>query len=201
MVEQNNEKTLATIAKKISLCQKCPLAQGRINTVPGKGNPSAEIVFIGEAPGKNEDEQGLPFVGAAGRILNEMLAHINLQRDDVFITNIVKCRPPENRDPELIEKNTCYDFLKAQLDAIKPALVITLGRHSMEYFLPDQKISEIHGQPKLKIWPDGSRQIIFASYHPAAALYNPRTKSILLEDFYKLPYLIKKIRKADLTSL
>lgn len=195
------QKQLETIAQQITACEKCGLCKERTNTVPGAGSPSADIVFVGEGPGKSEDEQGLPFVGAAGRVLNEMLGRIKLKREDVFITNIVKCRPPGNRDPEIEEKNTCYPYLEKQLEAIDPALVITLGRHSMEYFLPEQKISKVHGQPKIKEWPNGKRQVIYPLYHPAVALYNPRTKTTLLEDFYKIPYLIEQIRKTDLHTI
>lgn len=191
---------LNQLVAQIKVCQKCNLCSSRTNTVPGDGNPSADIVFVGEGPGKSEDEKGLPFVGAAGRILNSMLEKINLQRESVFITNIVKCRPPQNRDPEVKEKNTCYPYLEKQIEIINPALIITLGRHSMEYFLPEQKISEVHGVAKIKIWPNGKRQVIYPLYHPAVALYNPGTRKTLLEDFYKIPYLIKEIRKINLNS-
>jgi DNA polymerase len=145
----DKQQLLDQIAADIVTNNVCPdLAKQATNLVPGDGNPDADIVFIGEAPGKNEDEQGKPFVGAAGKFLNEMLASIGLQREDIFITNIVKYRPPNNRDPLPDEKQAFWPFLVRQLEVIQPRIVVTLGRHSMEYFLPGQKISQIHGQPK-----------------------------------------------------
>ncbi|HET7630046.1 MAG TPA: uracil-DNA glycosylase [Candidatus Saccharimonadales bacterium] len=166
----------------------CPnLAESASHLVMGDGSPDADIVFIGEAPGKNEDEQGLPFVGAAGKFLNEMLASINLERKDVFITNIVKYRPPNNRDPLPEEKQAFWPYLARQLEIIEPKVIVTLGRHSMEFFLPDKKISQIHGQPKklpVKLH-DGraTSWIILPLYHPAAALYNGGMRQTLIDDF------------------
>src|SRR5262249_35724723 len=149
MNKTDKQRHLDQIAADIISNNVCPnLAKTATNLVIGDGNPDADIVFIGEAPGKNEDEQGLPFVGAAGKFLNEMLASAGLQRKDVYITNIVKYRPPNNRDPEPDEKEAFWPYLLRQLKVIEPKLVVTLGRHSMEYFLPSQKISQIHGQPK-----------------------------------------------------
>ena len=143
------QQLLDQVAADILQANICPdLAKQATHLVPGDGNPDADIVFIGEAPGKNEDEQGKPFVGAAGKFLNEMLASIGMQREDIFITNIVKYRPPNNRDPLPEEKKAFWPYLVRQLEVIQPKIVITLGRHSMEYFLPGQKISQIHGQPK-----------------------------------------------------
>jgi len=168
----------------------CPdLAQEAKNLVMGDGNIDAEIVLIGEAPGKNEDETGLPFVGAAGRFLDEMLSQANIKRSDVFITNIVKYRPPNNRDPLPEEKKAFWPYLVRQLDAIKPQIIVTLGRHSMEYFIPDQKISLIHGQPKRITFGD-TKLVIVPLYHPAAALYNGGMRATLIEDFIKLPKII-----------
>lgn len=155
----------------------------------GDGNVDAEIVLIGEAPGKNEDEQGLPFVGAAGKFLNEMLESAGLNRSDVYITNIVKYRPPNNRDPLPEEKKAFWPYLVRQLDVIKPKVVVTLGRHSMEYFLPDQKISMIHGQPK-RISFGEDKLVVVPLYHPAAALYNGSMRQTLIQDFMKLPKII-----------
>ena len=140
---------LKEIAEQIRKCQQCRLAQGRTNAVPGSGNPHAQIVFVGEGPGKAEDAQGEPFVGAAGKFLNTMLESIKMTREDVFITNVVKCRPPDNRDPQEDEIKTCTSlYLWAQLELIKPLLVATLGRHSMYEFLPaTAKISAVHGKP------------------------------------------------------
>lgn len=171
----------------------CPeLAATATNLVMGDGNINAEIVFIGEAPGKNEDEQGLPFVGAAGKFLNEMLAQAGMARADVYITNIVKYRPPNNRDPLPEEKAAFWPYLLKQLQIIQPKVVITLGRHSMEYFLPDMKISQIHGQPK-RIRFGNDNLIIIPLYHPAAALYNGGMRQTLIDDFLMVPKIIKKL--------
>lgn len=171
----------------------CPeLAAQAMNLVMGDGNLNAEIVFIGEAPGKNEDEQGLPFVGAAGKFLNEMLAAAGLERSDVYITNIVKYRPPNNRDPLPEEKKAFWPYLLKQLQVIQPKVVITLGRHSMEYFLPDMKISQIHGQAKRIKFGD-SQLVIVPLYHPAAALYNGSLRQTLIDDFLLVPKIIEKL--------
>jgi len=168
----------------------CPdLAEQATNLVMGDGNIDTDIVFIGEAPGKNEDLTGLPFVGAAGKFLDEMLATIEMNRSDIFITNIVKYRPPNNRDPLPEEKQAFWPYLVRQLDVIQPKIVVTLGRHSMEYFLPGSKISEIHGQPKRISFGDG-KIVIVPLYHPAAALYNGSMRATLIEDFKKLPKII-----------
>jgi len=176
----------------------CPnLAETATNLVMGDGNIDADIVFIGEAPGKNEDEQGLPFVGAAGKFLNEMLSTVGLDRQDVYITNIVKYRPSNNRDPLPDEKRAFWPFLIRQLMAIKPKVIVTLGRHSMEYFLPDMKISQVHGQAKritVKL-PDGSTDqwVIVPLFHPAAALYNGGMRETLIDDFANIPAIIKQL--------
>lgn len=158
--------------------------------VMGAGNINADIVFIGEAPGKNEDEQGIPFVGASGKFLNEMLAHVGLQRDDTYITNIVKYRPPNNRDPLVSEKKAFWPYLVAQLDIIQPKVIVTLGRHSMQYFLPGAVIGDIHGQPQyIQL---GERQVtIVPLYHPAAALYNGTLRATLMSDFARVVEYIK----------
>lgn len=167
----------------------CPdLAQEATQLVFGDGSPDAELVFIGEAPGKNEDEQGLPFVGAAGKFLNEMLAGIGLKRQDVYITNVVKYRPPGNRDPYPDEKAAFLPFLRAQLEVIKPKLVITLGRHSMDSLLPGLRISDCHGQPKRY-----HGQIYLPLFHPAAALYNGAMRQTLIDDFAKIPSVLAAI--------
>lgn len=168
------------------------LAAQATNLVMGDGNVNADIVFIGEAPGKNEDEQGIPFIGAAGKFLNEMLGGAGMQRSDVYITNIVKYRPPNNRDPLPEEKKAFWPYLLKQLQIIKPKVVITLGRHSMEYFLPGLRISAIHGQPK-RIQFGDEKLVIIPLYHPAAALYNGSMRQTLIDDFLKVPEIIKKI--------
>lgn len=177
----------------------CPdLAKQANQLVFGSGNPDADIVFIGEAPGKNEDLSGEPFVGAAGKFLDEMLASINLKRSDIYITNIVKYRPPNNRDPLPEEKEAFLPFLYAQLAAINPRIIVTLGRHSTNCFLPGLQISQIHGQPKrIKATVRGTELswVIVPLYHPAAALYNGSMRQVLLDDFATVPSIITKITK------
>lgn len=158
------------------------LKASAIQLVMGDGNPDAEIVFIGEAPGKSEDEQGLPFVGAAGKFLNEMLGGAGLVRSDVYITNIVKYRPPNNRDPEPEEKREFWPYLMRQLEIIQPRVVITLGRHSGAAFIPDLRISRDHGQPR-KVKYHGREFLVIPLYHPAAALYNGSMRQVLIDDF------------------
>jgi uracil-DNA glycosylase len=193
MSTKDKQKLLDQIKADIIKNNICPnLAETATNLVMGDGHPDADIVFIGEAPGKNEDEQGLPFVGAAGKFLNEMLATVGLDRQDVYITNIVKYRPPNNRDPEPEEKKAFWPYLVQQLDVIDPKLVVTLGRHSMEYFLPSQKISVIHGQPK-RITFGERKLVVMPLYHPAAALYNGGMRETLIDDFSNIPVILKKI--------
>lgn len=180
---------LSQLAAEIVRNNVCPeLAQSAKQLVMGDGNIDADVIFIGEAPGKNEDEQGIPFVGAAGKFLDEMLVEVSMKRSDVYITNIVKYRPPNNRDPHPEEKDAFVPYLGRQLEIIKPKIVATLGRHSMEYFLPGMKISEVHGQPKRK-----NGIIYLPLYHPAAALYNGGLRQTLIEDFRKIPIILKKI--------
>lgn len=189
------DKALAISALADEIREKkiaAELASQAKNLVMGDGNLDAEVVFIGEAPGKNEDEQGLPFVGAAGKFLNEMLQSIGMERGDVYITNIVKYRPPNNRDPLPEEKRAFWPYLMRQLQIIQPKVVITLGRHSMEYFLPGMKISDIHGQPK-RVQFGEDHLVIMPLFHPAAALYNGGLRQTLLDDFAKVPNVIKKL--------
>jgi uracil-DNA glycosylase family 4 len=167
----------------------CPdLKKGATQLVFGDGDPDAELVFIGEAPGKNEDEQGLPFVGAAGRFLEEMLNGIGLKRSEVYITNIVKYRPPGNRDPYPDEKAAFLPYLRSQLEIIKPKLVVTLGRHSMDSLLPGLQISKCHGQPKRY-----NGQVYLPLFHPAAALYNGGMRQTLIDDFARIPRILAAI--------
>lgn len=167
----------------------CPaLAEQATQLVFGTGNPEADIVFIGEAPGKNEDIKGEPFVGAAGKFLNEMLEMIGLKRADIYITNIVKYRPPNNRDPSPEEKSAFLPYLEKQLDIINPKIIITLGRHSMDVLLPGLIISQVHGQvQKYK------NKLFLPLFHPAAALYNGGLRQTLIDDFAKIPLILKKI--------
>jgi uracil-DNA glycosylase family 4 len=164
------------------------LKAGATQLVFADGNADAEVVFIGEAPGKNEDEQGKPFVGAAGKFLDEMLEMIGLERKDIYITNIVKYRPPNNRDPETLEKEAWLPILQEQLNIIKPKLIVTLGRHSMDVLLPGLKISQVHGQPKR--YHD---YVYLPLFHPAAALYNGGMRQTLIDDFALIPTILKKI--------
>jgi uracil-DNA glycosylase len=168
----------------------CPeLATTATQLVFGEGNSAAEVVFIGEAPGKSEDLEGKPFVGASGKLLTEMLESISLKRQDVYITNIVKYRPPNNRDPLPDEKLAFLPYLQAQLDVIDPDLVVTLGRHSLNCFLPDLSISQVHGQPKRY-----KGRVYLPLFHPAAALYNGSMRQTLMEDFGRIPTIINTIK-------
>lgn len=173
----------------------CELRHTATQAVPGKGNSDAEIVFIGEAPGKKEDELGEPFVGAAGKFLNEMLEVINLKREDIYITNVVKYRPPDNRDPSPEEKADCREWLLGELKIIQPKLIIFLGRHAMNNFFPELSIGDAHGQLLIKQFPGISTSHFLPLYHPAAALYNGSMREVLKEDFKKIPKMLKQIEK------
>lgn len=189
----SKQAQLDALAQTIIDNNVCPdLANQATQLVMGGGNPDADIVFIGEAPGKSEDEQGLPFVGAAGKFLNEMLAQAGMTRSDVYITNIVKYRPPGNRDPLPEEKAAFWPYLLKQLHIIDPKVVITLGRHSMEYFLPDAKIGQVHGQAKRITFGD-HKIVIVPLYHPAAALYNGSMRQVLIDDFLAVPQVIEQL--------
>jgi len=189
MAKADKQKLLDQIKADIITQNICPdLAQEATQLVFGDGNPNAQLVFIGEAPGKNEDEQGLPFVGAAGKFLNEMLAGIGLGRKDVYITNIVKYRPPDNRDPYPDEKAAFLPFLRSQLEVIAPKLVVTLGRHSMDSLLPGLQISQVHGQPKRY-----KGQVYLPLFHPAAALYNGAMRQTLIDDFSRIARVLAAI--------
>ena len=180
--------------KWIDDCE-CELRKTATQAVRGVGSANADIVFIGEAPGKKEDEVGKPFVGAAGKFLNEMLGLIKLKREDIYITNIVKYRPPNNRDPLPEEKATCRDWLLGELKIISPKLIIFLGRHAMNNFFPDQKISNAHGKLLIKKFNGISTKFFFPLYHPAAALYDGSMREVLIEDFKKIPKVLKEIEK------
>lgn len=172
----------------------CMLRKTAKRAVFGEGNADADIVFIGEAPGKKEDEGGRPFIGAAGKFLDEMLGSIKMKREDIYITNIVKYRPPDNRDPEPSEKEACNEWLIEELKIINPKLIIFLGRHSMTRFFPNEKISDIHGKLLIKNIPELKKeQAFFSLYHPAAALYNGSMRETLIKDFKKIPKALEKI--------
>lgn len=189
------QETLDAIAAEVAACARCPLHRSRNRTVPGEGPADARLMFIGEGPGFHEDRQGRPFVGAAGRLLEELLALIGLQREAVFIGNVVKCRPPGNRDPLPEELAACGDYLDRQIAAINPQVIVTLGRFSMARFFPNAKISDIHGQARVV---NGRR--VVALFHPAAALHQPKFKEPLIADFKKLPGLIAAARQAPPAS-
>ncbi len=189
MVQKTKQAQLDDIRQKIIDEKVCSeLAAQATQLVFGDGSAEAELVFIGEAPGKNEDLKGLPFVGAAGKFLDEMLEMIGLKRANVYITNIVKYRPPNNRDPLPDEKAAFLPYLEAQLEVIKPKLTITLGRHSLNCFLPDLSISAVHGQPKRY-----KGRVFLPLFHPAAALYNGGMRQTLIDDFAKIPLILKKL--------
>jgi DNA polymerase len=174
-------ETLLDVRQRVERCTDCALHHSRIKSVPGEGPENASIMFIGEGPGFHENQQGKPFVGQAGKFLDELLANAGVKREDVFITNVVKCRPPGNRDPQPDELEACGKYLDRQIELINPKIIVTLGRFSMAKFFGAVKISQIHGKSK-KI---GDRLIV-AMYHPAAALHQPALKNTLLEDFSKL---------------
>lgn len=186
------QEALETLAQQISVCTKCDLYQGRTKAVPGEGPTHSEIMFIGEAPGANEDKQGRPFVGAAGKFLDQLLAQAGVSRAEVWITNVVKCRPPGNRDPQMIEIETCTtNYLENQIKIVNPSIIVTLGRHSMSRFFPDAKITQIHGQMQ-KV----GKRFIIPMFHPAAALHQDRFKPMLMEDFARLPAQLEEARSA-----
>lgn len=184
---------LQNLHEKWFLACTCELKKTATQPVPGNGNPSAKIVFIGEAPGKDEDKQGVPFIGRAGQFLNEMLASIKLNREDIYITNIVKYRPPNNRDPEPEEKAACSEWLYEELNFIKPKLIVFLGRHSMNDFFPELKISEAHGKLIHKKFKRIETEYFLPLYHPASALYNGGMRETLMTDFKKISLALKKI--------
>lgn len=194
MSDQHTPETriaeLEAISAEIKTCTQCPLHEGRTHAVPGEGPHDAEIIFIGEAPGFHEDKQARPFVGASGQYLTELLHGIGLQREDVFITNIVRCRPPGNRDPLRPEIEACKDYLDRQLALIRPRVIATLGRFSMAYFIPRGQISKIHGQA---VRQDG--RVYFPLFHPAAALRNPSLRGVMQADFEKMKSLLEELEK------
>ncbi|MDB5059900.1 MAG: phage polymerase-related protein [Chloroflexi bacterium] len=189
------EQELAQLNEEVRTCPLCPLAKTRTNAVPGEGPIDAEIMLIGEAPGFHEDKQGRPFVGQSGRFLEELLRSAGLSREQVYITNVVKCRPPENRDPAPREIAACAPYLDRQLAIIDPKIVITLGRHSMARYFPGQSISKIHGKPKR----EGDR-VIFPMFHPAAGLRSAEVAALIREDMLKVPALLEELRASAATT-
>jgi DNA polymerase len=183
----NAEEELRAIADEVSGCKLCKLHLSRKLAVPGEGPAQSEIIFIGEGPGFHENEQGRPFVGAAGHFLEELLASIGMRRDQVFICNVVKCRPPGNRDPLPEEVETCSVFLDRQIRALNPKLIVTLGRFSLARFLPNARISAVHGQART-----ANGRPVVPMYHPAAALHQPSLRRSIEEDFARLPEMIQR---------
>jgi uracil-DNA glycosylase len=196
--------TLQAIATEVSSCTRCPLHVGRTNAVPGEGHPETEVVFVGEGPGFNEDQQGRPFVGAAGTLLNQLIGAIGWRREDVFITNVVKCRPPGNRDPEPFEIEACAPYLRRQLEVLDPALVVTLGRHSLQTFMPGARIGQAHGTITPVDPATGARSArVLAMYHPAAALRQHSLRQTMLEDMCTAPQALidsRARREAELAQ-
>lgn len=187
--------TLEQVASEVRGCTLCKLHQTANKGVPGEGPADAKILFIGEAPGFNEDRQGRPFVGAAGQFLEELLALAGLRRDDVFITNVVKHRPPNNRDPEADEIAACALYLERQIAAIDPSVIVTLGRFSMAKWFPGEKITRIHGQPKRV-----GKRLIVPMMHPAAALHQPQNRQLIEDDFRRLPEFVRQAEEAAATQ-
>jgi uracil-DNA glycosylase len=188
MTEAERRTALEVIATEVRACTACRLHVGRTQAVPGEGHPSTEVLFVGEGPGYNEDRQGRPFVGAAGSFLTELLGSVGWKRDEVFITNVVKCRPPDNRDPEPDEIAACAPFLRRQVEALDPALIVTLGRHSMGRFMPGARIGQVHGTTAPADPETGARGAdVFAMYHPAAALHQGSLRRTLIDDMARVP--------------
>ncbi len=178
---------LTELYKEIERCQSCELANNRTKVVPGEGPEKVDILFIGEAPGWHEDQQGRPFVGPAGQFLEELLASIKLKREQVYIANVIKCRPPSNRDPLPGEIQTCSKWLDRQIELLQPKIIVTLGRYSMARYFPNQSISKIHGQAKKE-----NNIIIFPMYHPAAALHQGSLRKLIEDDMLKIPLALAK---------
>lgn len=182
---------LTDLYKETALCRKCEIARSRTKVVPGEGAEDADILFIGEAPGYHEDQQGRPFVGPAGQFLEELLASIKLTRQQVYIANVIKCRPPNNRDPLPVEISNCQPWLERQIQLISPKIIVTLGRYSMAMYFPGKSISKIHGTAQTR---DGITY--FAMYHPAAALHQGNLRQDLLRDIQKLPEILEKVKQS-----
>ena len=191
---ENKRDMLERLSLEIKSCQKCGLCKTATQAVPGDGYYDADIMFIGEAPGFYEDQKGIPFVGRAGKLLDFLLHQINLERKDIYITNIVKHRPPDNRDPTEVEILACQPFLKRQIEIIQPKVIATLGRYAMNYFLPNAKISTSHGVEV--IMPNF---VLYPLYHPAAALRNGTVKKALILDFLRLPEIVDKVKNGEIS--
>jgi DNA polymerase len=196
MTDAERHVALEAIAAEVRVCTRCRLHVGRTNAVPGEGNPSTEVMFVGEGPGFNEDRIGRPFVGRAGDFLVKLLGSIGWRREEVFITNVVKCRPPDNRDPQPDEIAACAPYLRRQLEALDPALVVTLGRYSMATFLPDARISQAHGTVRPVDPATGApNALVLAMYHPAAALRTTAIAETSLQDMAGVPGALVEARR------
>lgn len=196
MTVETRQEALEGIAAEVRVCTKCRLHQHRTRAVPGEGHPDTEVMFVGEGPGYNEDQQGRPFVGAAGGLLTELLASVGWRRDEVFITNVVKCRPPGNRDPEPDEIEACRPYLERQLAVLDPALVVTLGRFSMNTFMPGARIGSAHGTARPVDPGLGARDALaYAMYHPAAAFRQNTLKQTLKADMAEIPETLIRARE------
>jgi DNA polymerase len=191
----SKSEQLEKLNQKMSACSQCILRSNCTQVVFGAGNPKAKIMFIGEAPGKKEDAAGEPFVGSSGRILDKMLASIKIKRDQIYLTNICKCRPPENRDPLPEETEACQRWLEKQIEIIDPEIIVTLGKYALNYFLPSAKISEVHGQIIAVDIKKNGQINLFPLHHPAAARQNRKTRTLFNEDFQKIPKTIQKLKK------
>ena len=195
MTSAERRAALEAIAAEVRDCTRCRLHETRTRAVPGEGDPDTEVMFVGEGPGFNEDREGRPFVGRAGGLLERLLGHIGWTRQDVFITNVVKCRPPENRDPEPDEIAACAPYLRRQLEALDPSVVVTLGRFSMATFMPGARITSAHGTTRLADPDTGARDAtVFAMYHPAYALRNPAVERESYDDMALVPGVLEAAR-------
>ena len=183
---------LTDLNKEIALCRQCEIVRTRTKSVPGEGAENAEIMFIGEAPGWHEDQQGRPFVGPAGQFLDELLASINFKRSQVYIANVIKCRPPGNRDPLPTEISNCQHWLDRQIELVSPKIIVTLGRYSMAKFFPGKSISKIHGTAQAQ-----NGITYFAMYHPAAALHQGNLRQTIMQDMLKLPPLLVQAKSIN----
>jgi DNA polymerase len=196
VTEAGRGAALEAIAAEIAVCTRCRLHEQRAKTVPGEGNPETEVVVVGEGPGRDENQAGRPFVGASGRLLTELIESVGWQREDVFITNVVKCWPPGNRDPQPDEIAACAPFLRRQLEVLDPAVVVTAGKHSLNVFMPGERIGRVHGTSRPTDPTTGAHDALtFAMYHPAFALYDGSNRGTLLDDIAGLPTTLEAARR------
>ena len=194
-MRDERQAALDAIADEVRTCTRCRLHEGRTRAVPGEGDPDTEVVFVGEGPGFNEDREGRPFVGRAGGMLVRLLGSVGWRREDVFITNVVKCRPPDNRDPQPDEMAACAPYLRRQLEVLDPAVVVTLGRYSMGTFMPGARIGQAHGTTQPADPATGAADaLVFAMYHPAAALRSPGVERDSFEDMRRVPAVLVESR-------